>query len=69
MATTTLAAIMWLLLPALLLGLIVHRVFLETEAERARRLKRDYGFSQRRISQELGISTYKVRKYLASTAA
>lgn len=58
--TTTLAILLTLLLLPVLLLLWAT----ETTPQRARRL-RSYGWTQRRIAEHMGISTYRVRQALA----
>lgn len=57
--TTVTWALALLLLPALLLSWI-----LETDRDRARRLRRS-GLSQQRIADRLGCSRWRVRRLLA----
>ena len=60
--TTTLA----LLLALLLLPVLILLWATESTEQRARRLRRSYGWSQRRIADHLHITRYRVRVALAS---
>jgi DNA-binding transcriptional regulator LsrR (DeoR family) len=59
--TTTLA----LLLALLLLPVLILLWATESTEQRARRLRRSYGWSQRRIADHMNISRYAVRRALA----
>jgi DNA-binding transcriptional regulator LsrR (DeoR family) len=59
--TTTLA----LLLALLLLPVLILLWATESTPQRARRLHRSYGWSQRRIADHLHITRYRVRVALA----
>ena len=61
MTTTTLALIAALLL----LPIIILLWATESTEQRVKRL-RSYGWSQRRIAEHMGISTYATRKALAA---
>ena len=58
--TTTLA----LLLALLLLPVLILLWATESTEQRARRLRRSYGWSQQRIADHMNISRYAVRKAL-----
>lgn len=60
--------VLWLiatLLAILAIPWIVLNWLLESDQERARRLRRE-GWSQRRIADYLGVTPYRVRKLLAA---
>jgi DNA-binding transcriptional regulator LsrR (DeoR family) len=59
--TTTLA----LLLALLLLPVLILLWATESTEQRARRLRRSYGWSQQRIADHMNISRYAVRSALA----
>jgi DNA-binding transcriptional regulator LsrR (DeoR family) len=59
--TTTLA----LLLALLLLPVLILLWATESTEQRARRLRRNYGWSQQRIADHMNISRYAVRRALA----
>jgi DNA-binding transcriptional regulator LsrR (DeoR family) len=59
--TTTLA----LLLALLLLPVLILLWATESTEQRARRLRRSYGWSQQRIADHMNISRYAVRRALA----
>jgi DNA-binding transcriptional regulator LsrR (DeoR family) len=59
--TTTLA----LLLALLLLPVLILLWATESTEQRARRLRRSYGWSQQRIADHMKISRYAVRRALA----
>lgn len=63
-AGAAVCALLWILFPLLLLGGIVHVLILETDRERAQRL-RSTGLSQAAIAQRMGCTRYRVRKLLA----
>ena len=52
-----------------LLPLIVLLWITESKPQRIRRYQRQYGWSQRRIADHLGITRYQVRTALAGGAA
>lgn len=60
---TLLCAALWLLLPALILGAVVHHI-LETQEERIHRWHRN-GASQSEIARRTGLTRYRVRRVLA----
>ena len=61
--TMTLTALLWLLLPLLLIVAIVDALTMSTD--RRVRLLRNAGLSQSAIAQRLGVTRYRVRQALA----
>ena len=59
----TLTALLWLLLPLLLIVAIVDALTMSTD--RRVRLLRNAGLSQSAIAQRLGVTRYRVRQALA----
>jgi hypothetical protein len=64
-ATPTMTTTLALLLALLLLPVLILLWATESTEQRARRLRRSYGWSQRRIADHMNISRYAVRRALA----